>query len=1825
MKHRIFCLFFVLGLLFYALAGWSGSFRFNPDLFTLSTKIANGANWTLLTFRHNSDLSHQRLNTDYLQKPGQPILPYCFFTIVIPQGMKVTDIKIEVENFVSLFAAYPPYPAQPPVPVSQRNLSDFVKPDPAVYSDTKPWPEPMYQLSPVGIKSGFRLVTVSLFPVKFDPASSSYLIATRLRVKIDYGFDASAEQVSLTPKQLELFSQGVKLLVANPEDVNRYAPSERLTDFGTYDYCIITDSIRAPYFQRLVNWRTRIGYSGIVKTVSWITANYSGRDRQEKIRNFIRDYYNNYGLIWVLLGGDTAIVPARRARTYCAGDTGNIPCDLYYGDLQWSWDSDKDNIFGEYGEDTTDLYYEVYIGRASVDDTTQVKTFVNKVITHETNPPTGYLRRILLVDDSLWSGYAYRQSNESISSITPSGWSDVFIHDPGNTTMVRDSLNNGFQFSHMVGHGNETGIYHTMPAPTYAFYSNSVISGHNNGSKVGLINSIACHPGNFEYSDCLAEQSHNFANGGALAMVMNSRYGWGTPPVIGPSEKLDVRFYDFFFNRDTMPIGLTHAESKEVYRSSANGGNGAWRWCYFELNLLGDPLLLMYEQVPAQLNATFTNPINTGSQSFTVRVLKDTFPVASALVCLQKGSEVYTRNYTNSSGQVTFSINPTTPGYMYVTATKPNYLPDIDSCQVVSAKPDVGVSRIIGPAGTVDSGASVNPSAVVKNYSSFPVGNVPVRFTISGGYRDSVVVSAIGSNDSAVVQFSSWRAYPTGNLTVKCTTMLATDTNPANNYATGTVFVRYRDAGVVSISVPANVDSGVSVAPLATVRNYGNTNETFNVRLVITGTGYNQTRAKTLAAGAQDTVNFPNWIALERGSHTVRCSTQMTGDQYTANDRAIANVFVQVRDVGCTQIVSPAGNIDSTGNLPVQAKVKNFGNTTENFYTHFRIGSTSYKDSAMVNSLGPGDSTIVNFSNWTCGPRGTYSTACSTALTTDMQPSNNRLSGSFNLIVHDIASREIIQPGTQVDSGGQAEVEVAIVNQGSVAENARVFVRIGFFYRDSTTVAIAAGRVDTVSLLPWQVSAPRGTLTVFCSTAVNNDVNLSNDTVSEITEVVVHDVGAVAIIAPRDTVDSGSVIVPQARLKNFGTRQESFNCRITIAGEYDNQITVTLAAGVDSVVAFPTWTASRVGSFETRCTTMLSSDRNPSNNFVSGRVVVGGSDVGVVAIVAPAAEIEPDTITPIARVRNYSSTPKSFKTYLLITPLAGGLPVFSDSVLVENLPEDSSADVSFLVWRANPGSYIVRCSVGLGDCNPKNDTLSSKCLVITHDVAIVSISPLGEIRPMTVSPVVRVKNLGDGVENGPVFLTIVDTTSGNPVYIDSGTVAALQPAETRELRLSPWNATAGYYQVTAFAVFAGDINPANDTAKGILKILTRGKGWVRKKDVTGNTKRVKYGGALTVIDNDTGRIYAFKGNKSLEFYEFNHGLDEWRNLPAIPLGPSGKPVYKSGAMCSDQERYIYATKGNNTLEFWRYDIQSETWDQLADVPAGQKNLKRGGTGLAYVRHGDSSFVFCLKGCNTFEFYAYSVERDVWEPRAPAPAEPSGKRFKAGSALCNHGSDKLFAIKSNTNELYEYDIAGDGWVNKTSAPFATRTDIRVRCQDGCAIVSDQNSTLYLLTGGNRDFFFAYNIATDNWLELEPLPLSETGRHVKAGAALACLKNNIYALRGNLSNEFYVYITDTTTLFTPAPERSGVAGNKAKPRMTGGLLITPNPVKGNVRFVYQGQEPAQLKLYSPVGQLIATIMLAPGKEYRFDIKNLPAGVYLARVSSPTATTAQKLVVR
>ena len=64
-----------------------------------------------------------------------------------------------------------------------------------------------------------------------------------------------------------------------------------------------------------------------------------------------------------------------------------MPTDLYYSDLDRSWDENDNNIFGEVPEDKIDMYADVFVGRAPVNTIEETENIVNKDIQYETNPP----------------------------------------------------------------------------------------------------------------------------------------------------------------------------------------------------------------------------------------------------------------------------------------------------------------------------------------------------------------------------------------------------------------------------------------------------------------------------------------------------------------------------------------------------------------------------------------------------------------------------------------------------------------------------------------------------------------------------------------------------------------------------------------------------------------------------------------------------------------------------------------------------------------------------------------------------------------------------------------------------------------------------------------------------------------------------------------------------------------------------------------------------------------------------------------------------------------------------------------------------------------------------------------------------------------------------------------------------------------------------------------------------------------------------------------------------------------------------------------------
>jgi parallel beta-helix repeat protein len=419
------------------------------------------------------------------------------------------------------------------------------------------------------------------------------------------------------------------------------------TEANDYKYLIITDEKFVNPFELLIRHKERYISSTIVTKQSiekdkrfWVNGTYgdancqSGgnkwikdgeevnknyhlfNDSAAKIRNFIRYAHENWQTKYVLIGGDVEIMPVRKFYinlSWYSGYVGeipinaNIPADMYYGCLDGSWNADCDSKFGECAEfsskDEADFIAEVYIGRAPVDSIYDVNTFIKKVISYETAEKP---KNILLHQSNL---LPIPYPDTTVIPETCAIWipDDFTIHRlyQKNERITVDKWIN--EFSHpdkllvlQVGNGYYQG-------PTYSWYqlywsifgrvmfkNQDVCRLHNDFYPIHI--SISCLQGNFSYSDCIAEELLQWSQGGASACIFNSEVGnvqkGNTTKYSG--EFIEMIFYEVF-NNQTDGLGKINQYAKYHFSEKAKT-IAPYRFCYYEINLLGDPEMPIFEK-----------------------------------------------------------------------------------------------------------------------------------------------------------------------------------------------------------------------------------------------------------------------------------------------------------------------------------------------------------------------------------------------------------------------------------------------------------------------------------------------------------------------------------------------------------------------------------------------------------------------------------------------------------------------------------------------------------------------------------------------------------------------------------------------------------------------------------------------------------------------------------------------------------------------------------------------------------------------------------------------------------------------------------------------------------------------------------------------------------------------------------------------------------------------------------------------------------------------------------------------------------------------------
>jgi len=560
------------------------------------------------------------------QRIGAPIVPVRPVTILIPYGKQVTAYRVSSEQTRELPGTYQLSPGQQPYPLSYPDQMIPTEPDMAIYGQSSPWPKTQYQTVAQQSQRGYQLYLVNLFPLQYQPAACTITYTTKLRLEIDL---ADCNTTDL-PRPSENTISSLNKTVDNPGTLNSYLSAEisplnsdqttLLNGTSSYQYVIITsESLEAapgPWnFQALRAAKIASGITATIVTTEWIYNNYDGTrpdgstDNQTRIRNFLIDAYQNWNTEYVLIGGTNAIVPARKfwVQAWSGGDTTTMPVDMYYGcvdPVACTFDYDTDGNYGEptdgVGGGDVDLYAEIYVGRAAVENTTEVANFIRKTLTYDSTY-NDYLSEISMVGEHLGFGGVAEYAKPSMEQIRLGGTYDGYstygfenhpqtnfydfdttdnLYDADGTWLKSDLINlmnNGHHVFNHLGHANYTYDMKLSTSDLSSLANSDYFFAYSQG----------CMPGGFDTTNCFAEVITSMEQG-AFAVVMNARYGWGTyNSTDGPSQRFARQFWDAALGENMLEMGRANQDSKEDNLWDINGS--CIRWCYYELNLFGDP------------------------------------------------------------------------------------------------------------------------------------------------------------------------------------------------------------------------------------------------------------------------------------------------------------------------------------------------------------------------------------------------------------------------------------------------------------------------------------------------------------------------------------------------------------------------------------------------------------------------------------------------------------------------------------------------------------------------------------------------------------------------------------------------------------------------------------------------------------------------------------------------------------------------------------------------------------------------------------------------------------------------------------------------------------------------------------------------------------------------------------------------------------------------------------------------------------------------------------------------------------------------------------
>ena len=609
------------------------------------------------------------------KQAGEPMMPVKIVSLLLPPMKTVsniqvtgTPVKIELGDFD--LVEKPVFPYQNPVPFGSAP-EEFIIKD-TVYSTDALYPSVPQDEHHIGYSRGYAIFDVALNPLQYNPVKGELSYYPEMRVNIILE-DSEPNQFFRNNPDDEAW---VKKLVYNPEMTESYTSD--IPTFGydgglcdpddDHDYVIITTedgdldywdtSETTPY-----NWGSLMdkhasddGFSCALVTEQEIDdcEDYHGAepvdDLQARIREFCKDAYQDWEADYVLIGGDDELIAAREMDTNYET---NIDSDIYWSNLDNTFNDDEDGYWGEEGDDGFDLYAEIFIGRLTCDEPQDVSNWMTKSFYYADCFEPEFLEWAAFYggdtgwncqgDDFMdysavkgtdnwlgpipgsdgpfptWAGfqYGFETWNADPVPIPENAFdiSEMWTAEPPNPgwqggsesqaiTGFREAINN----NHVA---IASGIAHANAGMSLDVGSSSWESNYHN-TKPFFLHDYGCHCGDMDAADDGVLHSMLFHDDTELAfgVVYNTCYGWGNFDTTNSSSAFQAKeFWSYFLDLENKSgdfnnwqLGKAHAYSKDRMAPTINWdySYGTWRAIIQGCLLFADPAQKIKTPYPSE-------------------------------------------------------------------------------------------------------------------------------------------------------------------------------------------------------------------------------------------------------------------------------------------------------------------------------------------------------------------------------------------------------------------------------------------------------------------------------------------------------------------------------------------------------------------------------------------------------------------------------------------------------------------------------------------------------------------------------------------------------------------------------------------------------------------------------------------------------------------------------------------------------------------------------------------------------------------------------------------------------------------------------------------------------------------------------------------------------------------------------------------------------------------------------------------------------------------------------------------------------------------------